>query len=455
MLRRTDGILAGRLLKYRALSWLPAYLRDRSAKRGIAEPTDLVVCITDHFEPPMSAGERAYQSVRDWVDAYRDATAGILDAEGSKPKHTWFYRFDFLDERCVHELALACWEGLGEIEFHLHHGYDDQESFRRRLYEGLALGSRYGAMLGREARPSFGYIAGDWALNNGTGSARHSGCDDEISVLRAEGCFADFTFPALGSKAQPRRVNAIYYAPPGKGRSAYQRGPDAAVGVTPPADGFLMVQGPTILNRQQGTIEYAAVEVFSRYHPSRIAEWVGAGVGVVGRPEWRIVKLHTHGIQSHVEYRGRALTDLYAGLCDYARSRAMRVHFVTARELVNIVQAAVDGRSGDAGAYRDYRLPPPPNVIVRCANPVRVEAYAGDTLTVAFEAPVPVASVRIAGREVHCAADAIAAVDVLGGARRMLRVRGQGAGTCSPGRGATRPLLFRDGVAEVGLDEPA
>ena len=35
-----------------------------------------------------------------------------------------------------------------------------------------------------------------------------------------------------------------------------------------------------------------------------------------------------------------------------------RIHFVTARELVNMILAACDGREGNPGDYRDYRLEP-------------------------------------------------------------------------------------------------
>jgi hypothetical protein len=37
-------------------------------------------------------------------------------------------------------------------------------------------------------------------------------------------------------------------------------------------------------------------------------------------------------------------------------SGAFRLHFVTAREMVNIILAACDGREGNPGEYRDYRL---------------------------------------------------------------------------------------------------
>ena len=48
----------------------------------------------------------------------------------------------------------------------------------------------------------------------------------------------------------------------------------------------------------------------------------------------------------------RFLADLLGG----AARDDHRVHFVTAREMVNIALAACDGREGDPGDYRDYRL---------------------------------------------------------------------------------------------------
>ena len=33
----------------------------------------------------------------------------------------------------------------------------------------------------------------------------------------------------------------------------------------------------------------------------------------------------------------------------------VRLHYVTAREMVNILHAAEDGHSGDPGKFRDYR----------------------------------------------------------------------------------------------------
>ena len=44
------------------------------------------------------------------------------------------------------------------------------------------------------------------------------------------------------------------------------------------------------------------------------------------------------------------------GLVGGAEERGETLHFVTAREMVNIILAACDGREGNPGDYRDYWL---------------------------------------------------------------------------------------------------
>lgn len=444
-----DAKLLYRVMRYRALPWLPAYFRDYRNKRRQIDATDLIVCVADHYEPAKADGDNAYQSVRRWVEAYSDGTAGIIDSDGAKPKHTWFYRFDFPDDRCVQELALATWEGLGEIEFHLHHGNDDESSFRARLRQGLELGARYGAMLNHNACSSFGYIAGNWALNNSAGVPEWSGCNSEIRILREEGCYGDFTYPALGSPAQPRRVNSLYYAPPLEGKQALERGSDVAVGVSEPGDGLLMVQGPLTLSRSVGTIEYAAVEAFAPYESWRIPEWVRAGVVVRGRPEWRFIKLHTHGMQSRSEYCGSSIAAFYGDLVAYTQRCGMRVHFVSARELVNILHAAEAGEAGDAGRFRNAFLPPPPNAIVRASAPMVVSEYAPDRLVVRFDTPLPELSVILGGVAVRCHAQVVHMAELQTSSHPVLVLYGRGPGGVRLGEGPERPLSFMDGRATV------
>ena len=52
------------------------------------------------------------------------------------------------------------------------------------------------------------------------------------------------------------------------------------------------------------------------------------------------------------EFMQRFLSELTEG----AQDRREIIHFVTARQMVNIIWAACDGREGNPGDYRDYRL---------------------------------------------------------------------------------------------------
>ena len=53
---------------------------------------------------------------------------------------------------------------------------------------------------------------------------------------------------------------------------------------------------------------------------------------------------------------GRLMQQFLKDLIEGAGQRKETLHFVTAREMVNIVLAACDGREGNPGDFRDYRL---------------------------------------------------------------------------------------------------
>jgi hypothetical protein len=53
---------------------------------------------------------------------------------------------------------------------------------------------------------------------------------------------------------------------------------------------------------------------------------------------------------------GAPLGNFLRNLVEGAPQRNELLHFVTAREMVNIMLAACEGRQGDPGGFRDYRL---------------------------------------------------------------------------------------------------
>ncbi len=68
---------------------------------------------------------------------------------------------------------------------------------------------------------AYGFVHGNWALDNSHPEGRACGVNDELTILRETGCFADFTMPSAPSPTQTRKINSIYYAvdDPGKPKS--------------------------------------------------------------------------------------------------------------------------------------------------------------------------------------------------------------------------------------------
>ncbi len=53
---------------------------------------------------------------------------------------------------------------------------------------------------------------------------------------------------------------------------------------------------------------------------------------------------------------GDGFRNFLAALVEGAAGRKETLHFVTAREMANILLAACDGREGNPGDFRDYRF---------------------------------------------------------------------------------------------------
>jgi hypothetical protein len=377
-------LLAYRVVRWQALrgGWLPDFLRQprQPARRVLSpdRPIDVMVLVADHFEPARRFGdEAAAEAVRSWCAAYEALAAPHRDADGRPPQHTWFYRYDYPNAGCVRALSGSCFRGFGEVEFHLHHGPDTHETFAATLRAGVDWFGRFGAMRGAEARPRqrFGYVAGNWALDNGAGDDRLSGCPTELWALRDAGCYADFTFPSLGSRAQPRLTNAIYYATEDGRPKSYDTGVRVAVG-RPPSGDLMIFQGPLAVNWSGGCIEDGVVEDCSPPDPARLACWLRGHVHVPGRPEWVFVKLSTHAMQSRASFLSPATGDVFAAMAKWWNRPPFRLHYVTAREAYNIVKAAEAGHAGDPNDYRDFEVARPANRVVACTLPWHLLSYS-------------------------------------------------------------------------------
>lgn len=362
--------LAGfKIVRGRGDIWLPGYLSHLLAARASAGGTRHVLFVfVDHYEPDHgSQGVPELGAARnaEWLAGYRALADRHRDSYGRKPQHSWFYAADQRNDRVMAGLARAVHEGYGEIELHFHHGDDTNATLPAKLAGVLDWFRSHGALTSEDGKVSFAFIHGDWALDN-SGTPGHCGVSRELTILKAAGCYGDFTFPAAGLPMQPRKVNSIYYATDDDRPKSYDTGVDAAVGRR--GSGFLVFEGPLGLRWRWSVTEAAEVEEGHEPSPARVDDWVGAGIGVVGRPEWIFVKIHTHGIQSRRVVLGDAAHRMFSYLEDTYGRDPYRLHYVTAREAYNVVRAAEAGLTGDPDSYRDFEIKRPMNRSVAFAR---------------------------------------------------------------------------------------
>jgi hypothetical protein len=356
--------------------WLIPYLQ--ASRRRVA-PVDgtrhLLFCIADHFEPFRGGAseDTARRLVDRWCSEYPTRFQELTDADGRPPRHTFFYAGEDYHAGCLSSLGALCSDGFGEVEIQLHHRGDTPESLARKLVDfrdQLVTGH---GMLGRDAdgEPRFGFVHGNWALCNSRPDGDWCGVDEELAVLRETGCFADFTFPSVPSETQPRVVNSIYYAHDIAGQPrGHDRGTPVLAGKsTIPRDNELMlIQGPLALNwhrRKWGVmprIENGEITPANMLTPDRIDLGVRQEVAVAGRSDWVVLKIHTHGCLDGVIDRvlGEPMQQAHEYLRrHYNDGSDWRLHYVSARELYNIVKAAEAGKNGDPGAFLNYAIKVP------------------------------------------------------------------------------------------------
>lgn len=378
---------------------LPAYAWQRMTRRHRQHPAHLIMALADHFEPSSIPGhDMGYappavqdQRLETWSNEYPRNFAQFRDSDGQPFVHTYFYPAEQYDYARVEKLAQLCRSGWGEIEIHLHHGVGSPataEGTRRQILNFRdALSERHGAMAYQEGsnEPKYIFVHGNFALANAAGG-HGCGVDNEIEVLAETGCYADMTYPAsVFHPAQVAKINALYEcALPFRTRAPHRRGRDLQVGRA--VSKFpIVVQGPWMLDFDRssrsgiGRVENGALTRVNPPRVQRLGLWKQAAITVKGRPDWVFIKLHTHGMDPNDmdtvlrEPMQQFLRELIAG----APERGEILHFVSAREMVNIMLAACDGREGNPTQFRNYRYrrgPRPSTDLLPAAPPVEVRA---------------------------------------------------------------------------------
>lgn len=346
--------------------WLIHYVSNK-LKNPVPKdgPIDIMFLFVDHFEL------NGHQDRLDaWSKGYPAIAKKHRDSDGHHPKHSFFYAMDLMHEHELVAMKPVVDAGYGEFELHWHHDHDTEQSFVSKLENAMSIFHKHGYMQPYQAnqKACFGFIHGNWSLANARGE-NFCGVDNEVRLLKDMGCYADFTYPALFSTAQPPFVNNIYYCNDIDKNSCHFKGEDSSVGKQESNDEFMIVQGPMTINwrdwrhKWHPTIEDGDINQFPTHDdPKRIDAWMKQNIHVKGRPEWQFVKIFCHGAQDHKSVVSDTTDRMFQYIEDnYNDGKKYRLHYVSAREAYNIIKAAEAGKTGNPNQYRDYVIPHPNN----------------------------------------------------------------------------------------------
>lgn len=327
--------------------WLPGLVRASLRRSKQRSPKRVWIAFADHFEPFWKgANEAAARArVKLWRRRWPEIAARHRDSAGRPPRYTFFYAEEEYRPHLLAPLAEMAGAGIADVEVHLHHDGQGEKDFVDRIRSFTqVLFLRHGLLRKHGGKIAFGFIHGNWALDNSRPDGRWCGLNNELTLLRELGCYADFTLPSAPSPTQTRTVNTIYWATddPHQPKSH-----DAGVPVTPgqPATGdLMMIPGPLGLNwrgrrrRLLPRLETGELAAYDRPTRDRARLWLRLAPHVGAHI---FIKLFTHGAQErNAETLLGGDLDLALGyLLAECAERGLQLYFVSAWEMWLAVEA--------------------------------------------------------------------------------------------------------------------
>ena len=355
-----------KLLSSVSLKW--GLRRILNAMQPVAAPIHIFFCLVDHYEPGTGGASKEIElkRVNDLKAKHPKIADAHKDFHGNIPRRTWFFPPHYHRNNNLKNLVSLCEQGYGEIELHLHHGKnqpDTPENLKNTILQCVEEYGKFGIFGEHDGKKKYGFIHGDWALDNSRGG-KYCGVDNEIKILMETGCYADFTFPSP-NEANPSQINSIYYASPGNRPKSYNRGAKVIAGKKN-ADGLLMIQGPIYpfcLWNKKTVLRCLGDEISGRppVNTKRVDRWVKTGIGVAGKKDFIFIKTHTHGATDADAVLGDEINNIFNHLeTRYNDGDRYILHYVTARELHNIIKAVESGEcASDPAPFRDCLVSKP------------------------------------------------------------------------------------------------
>src|SRR5579883_598549 len=281
--------------------WLPGYVKDRLRAWG-REPVKRVwLTFADHFEPLWNRADEktAIERVKLWSQHWPRIASRFADCAGRPPRYTFFYPEEEYRPHLLSQLEPLVEAGIADVEIHIHHDGEGEQNFVDRMSSFIeTLRIRHGLLRTQNGRPVFGFIHGLWALDNSRPDGRWCGLNNEITLLRDLGCYADFTLPSAPHATQVELVNTIYWATDDPARpKSHNNGVTVTPGRSASGD-LLLIPGPLTLARRPGKLlprlDTGELAWYDAPAPERVRAWLDDAPRVGNSI---FLKLFSHGAQ--------------------------------------------------------------------------------------------------------------------------------------------------------------
>jgi hypothetical protein len=334
--------------------WLPGYLKTLLRSRRPA-PRHVWLMIGDHYEPLWRSPSPgvAEQRVAIWREKWPQIAARHKDSAGRPPQYSFFYPEDEYRPEFLEPLAEMTRMGIGDVEIHLHHDGEGEANFVTRMSRfKQTLADVHGLLRRINGEIVFGFIHGNWALDNSLPGGRWCGLNNELILLKKLGCYADFTLPSAPSAAQTTTVNSIYWAvdDPAAPKS-HDSGIPVQIGGGVEGD-LLMVQGPLAVRvgqdgRWMPRLDTGEIAGQDPPTAARVRLWMNVAPQL---GEHVFIKLVTHGTQDSTS---KTLLDggldlLYRTFAEESAARGWKTHYATAWQVYQAIEAI---RRGEEPGY--------------------------------------------------------------------------------------------------------
>ncbi len=298
--------------------------------------------------------------LHDMLDEIDACAEGHIDSDSRRLQITFMFGVPNPDPSALSILSEYCRAGLGEIECLLPCDISSLEDFREQLPRIVEVLHTYGWARTADSQVRFAVLRNQFECVSADADYR-----SQIRTLHDLGCYVDLTFPCVGSSCQPGKVNSICLVSSGAD-DPFGEACDLRAGEISSGD-LLLVSGPFLIDWTDWRLKYRPFAESGRLTPAalpdrtRAQSWLRARVHVTGQPNWIFVKLIIDDVVD-----ADAARTICGGLHEAFESLeescsitvTSRLHFVTAREMYNIIRAAEAGRVGDAGQFRDYLIKP-------------------------------------------------------------------------------------------------